>query len=259
VARAHLERRTEERGTPRAGEEPRPEAVAPLASAAQILALQRSAGNHALQTVLGGKKPDRREDEDVGGRTAGELLGDIGRPVGTVLGDIVGGIAGALGGNRISAKDLVGPTWNPNGHFDWGIEWETSGRNGWIVQEVVSDYRFENAGGAVAYGFTPRYWEAWPVDDAGKATPVDHRGNDDWIRSDKGADTKGHWSMRGTVYWTDTDPATQGFAERGVREAGDLLATTSAPTGLGVPRDFRYAQGHWDSTVDKPYHDGSAM
>ncbi len=171
----------------------------------------------------------------------------------------MGGVAGLLGGNRISANDLVGPTFNPNGHFDWGIEWETSGRNGWIVQEVVNTYRIEDAAGAVAYTFTPRYWEAWPVDGAGKATPADWRGNDDWIRSDKGADSKGHWSMRGTVYWTDTDPATQGFVAKGVPEAGDLLATTSAPTGLGVPRDHRYAQGNWDSTAAKPYHDGSAM
>ena len=62
-----------------------------------------------------------------------------------------------------------------------------------------------------------------------------------------------------TKEWTDTDPATQGFVAKGVPEAGDLLATTTAPTGLGVARDHRYAQGNWDSTVAKPYHDGSAM
>jgi hypothetical protein len=245
--------------SPPATPELRPGAITPQA----IMALQSTAGNSATLAALGGKKPDAKPDEAVGGRTAGEFLGDIARPIGTGLGDIVGGIAGALGGNSISTNDLVKPVWTKGGQFDWGIAWVTSGRSGWIVQEVINDYRIQDAAGAaIPSPATPHYWEAWEVDAAGGATPADHRGNDDWQRPDmdasSGGNTSGHWSMRGVVYWADTDPATQGFASGNVPDAGILLSTTTAPTGLGVPRDFRYAQGHWDSTVAKPYHDGSA-
>lgn len=240
-------------------------------TAADVIALQRSAGNQATQAMLarhaglsddapaGGKKPDRKPGEAVGGRTPGEALGDVGRPVGTALGNIAGGIAGALTGISIGTKDLVSPAWTPNGEFDWGIEFTTTGRNGWIVQEIVNTYRVQDkAGATLPSPATPHYWEAWEVDGSGAATPADGRGNDDWQRPDMGADTQGHWSMKGTVHWTDTDPATQGFAAKGVPDAGILLSTTSAPSGLGVARRHRYAQGTWDSTIAKPFHTGSA-
>jgi len=257
--------------SPEAVEERRPEPPAPETLALDrrqltpdaILALQGSAGNAATMAAIGGKKPDRRPDEAVGGRTAGEFLGDMWRPVGTALGDVVGSVAGALGGGSVSTRDLVKPAWTPGGEFDWGIAFDTSGRNGWIVQEVTNTYRIQDAtGGAIPTPATPHYWEAWEVDAAGTVTPADHRGNDDWQRpnmdTSSGGNTKGHWSMEGVVYWTDTDPATQGFASGNVADAGILLSTTTQPKGLGVPRDFRYAQGNWDSTAAKPYHDGSA-
>jgi hypothetical protein len=228
----------------------------------QVLALQRGAGNRATVAALGGKKvglDPEKPTEDIGGRTAGEFAGDMARPVGSFLGDAVGAVAGFLGGNTINADTKVGPKFNPNGHFDWGIQWVTSGRSGWIVQEIVNTIRAEKENGAaLPTGLTPQYWEAWEVDDKGVAEMGDARGNDDWIRADRGDKTKGHWSMKGVVYWTDEDPVKQGFKRGAVRNAGDLLATTTAPSGLGVARDHRYAQGTWDSTVDKPYHDGSA-
>ncbi|MDA0167812.1 hypothetical protein OJ998_01835 [Solirubrobacter taibaiensis] len=229
----------------------------------QILAMQRGAGNQATVAALGGKQaglnPEEQTDVNLGGATAGEAIGDMARPVGSFFGDALGGMAGLLGGNSINATTKIGPKFGDNGHFDWGIEWVTSGKSGWIVQEIVNEFRGEDKDGkALPSGITPQYWEAWPVDDKGKATPVDGRGNDDWIRSNRGAKTKGHWSMKGAVYWTDENPTKQGFKEGAVRNAGDLLATTTAPTGLGVARDHRYAQGTWDSTVEKPYHTGSA-
>ena len=64
--------------------------------------------------------------------------------------------------------------------------------------------------------------------------------------------------MTGGVHFTTTNPATMGFTTTAVPEAGGLLATTSAPTGLGVARLHRYAQGTWDSTGATPTHTGSA-
>ena len=229
----------------------------------QVLRLQAGAGNRAVAGMLGGKKlgmdPKATEQQMLGGRTAGEAAGDVYRPVRTGIGNVVGDIMGAATGISISATSLVGPTWNDNGHFDWGVSFTTSGRSGWIVQEIINGYRAEDAdGAALPTDVVPHYWEAWPVDDAGKVTPIDGRGNDDWIRPDRGDDTQGHWSMRGKVFWTETDPATQGFTAGGVSNAGDLLSTTSEPSDLGIARLHRYAQGTWDSTGFLPTHEGSA-
>lgn len=196
----------------------------------------------------------------VGGRTVGETIGDIARPVGTALGNIVGSIAGALTGISISSTTHSPATWNPQGHFDWRVGFSTTGTNGWIVQEVKNTYRAEdNAGNSVVPAYTPNYWEAWAVDGASNVTPGDAVGNNDyWIRPGLGPTTKGHWSMKGKVYFTTTDPTTQGFTPGGVPDAGILLSTTAQPSGLGIARLHRYAQGHWDSTVATPYHRGSA-
>jgi hypothetical protein len=214
--------------------------------------------------TTGGKKPGGQiqEGEVIGGRTWGEFFGDIGRPIGSALGNVVGSVAGALTGISISSSSLVGPTWNDHGHFDWGAMFKvTGGQAGWIVQEIVNTYRAKDKDGKdVKPAYTPHYWEAWAVDKKGKIDPrfVDARGCDDWVRPGRGDDTEGHWSMKGKVHFTTTDPATQGFTHGGVRDAGGLLATTSAPSDLGVARLRRYAQGTWDSTGDKPTHTGSA-
>jgi hypothetical protein len=52
--------------------------------------------------------------------------------------------------------------------FQWDVNFSTSLRNGWIVQEIVNARnRTTCAGGAIAETLTPHYWEAWWVDGAG--------------------------------------------------------------------------------------------
>jgi hypothetical protein len=270
------------------------EAMAPVLEPASmrpadVLALQRTAGNHAVSTMLaeaaggqarrdqsvggpagamGGLKPSAlaKEENDrsvIGGqvnRTFGETLGDMARPIGVGLGNIVGGVTGALTGVSISSTDVTAATWSPNGNFQWDVGFSTTGTSGWIVQEIVNTYRAEdNTGASVVPAHTPHYWEAWAVDASSTISPSVGAINDMWSRPDLGANTKGHWSMRGKVHFTTTDPTTQGFAAGNAPDAGILLSSTAEPAGLGIARLHRYAQGTWDSTgPGAPVHTGSA-
>lgn len=253
-------------------ERPRTEWVepqqAPRVVAHDLLRLQRGAGNHAVTTMLTGgllpsAEPSDEESEMLGGqtvaRTIGESIGDAARPIGVGLGNAVGAVASALGGDSISTANNAGPTWNPHGSFTWDVGFTTTGVSGWIVQRVSNTYRAEDATGAPSPGAvpTPEYYEAWAVDAGSVVTPSAGATNDMWRRPSKGAASKGHWSMRGTCYFTTTDPATQGFAPGNVPDAGILPSSTAEPTGLGIGRLHRYAQGTWDSTAGVA-HAGSA-
>jgi hypothetical protein len=146
-----------------------------------------------------------------------------------------------------------------HGAFDWKVAFTTSGRSGWIVQEITATRSGTvSGGGAVAAPTTPHYWEAWSVDAAGKVDPGSSDYNDQWSRRAWGAGSKGKWTMGGKVFFTTTDPATQGFTAGGVPEAGILLSTTTAPSGLGAVRLTRHADGEWDSTGATAKHTGSA-
>jgi hypothetical protein len=245
-------------------------APAPRAPADQILALQRSAGNAAVQRMLaddalgaGGLMPGVPVDEtqpEIGVGGFGETVGDIARPIGTGIGNAFGGAVGALTGISISTTTNTGPTWNDHGAFDWRVGIATTGTSGWIVQEVNNTLTGTGAGGGALGGWkpTPKYWEAWEVDAASVVSPAIAADNDYWIRPTYGTGTKGHWSMTGHLYFTTTDPKTQGFVPYGVPDAQMLLSSTTAPTGLGLARLHRYAQGTWDSTGATPTHTGSA-
>jgi hypothetical protein len=213
------------------------------------------------KTAEGGLQPGADPEEDVllGGPQTEEILGDIARPVGTALGEVVGSVAAAVTGISISSTTNVGPTWSDHGRFNWQVGFTTTGKSGWIVQEITNTYRAEDKSGkSVAPVYTPHYWEAWAVDSTSKITPSVGTDNDYWRRPSRGAHTQGHWSMTGSVYFTTTDPATQGFTASGVKDAGILLSSTSAPGDLGIARLHRYAQGTWDSTGAAPSHTGSA-
>jgi hypothetical protein len=240
------------------------------APADQILDLQRSAGNAAVQRMLnadapptGGLLPGLPEGEEDTGVTLGgimDTLGDVARPIGTGVGNAFGSAVGALTGISINSTSNSGPTWNDHGAFDWRVGFSTSATSGWLVQEINNKFEgTDSAGTAIAAGIpTPKYWEAWEVDAASAITPAVGANNDYWIRPGRGNGSKGRWSMTGKVYFTTTDPKTQGFTPGGVRDAGILLSTTSAPTDLGLARLHRHAQGVWDSTSATPTHTGSA-
>jgi hypothetical protein len=227
-------------------------------------AWQTGSGAATSGAMTGGLKPGVSPgdgDEMLGGgRTIGEAGGDAGRVVGTTVGNAVGSTAAALTGISIASTTTTGPSWRDHGNFEWVVGFGTTGRSGWIVQEVVNTYRAQDDAGNDLGGPspTPQYWEAWAVDASGNITPNVGANHDYWLRPDRGNDTQGHWSMRGKVYFTTTDPATQGFTAGGAPDAGILLSSTSAPSGLGVARLHRYAQGTWDSTGATPTHEGSA-
>lgn len=211
-----------------------------------------------------GLKSGVREDEIIRGRTFGESVGDVARPVGTAVGNVVGSVAGALTGINISTTTNSGPTWSNHGAFLWHVGFNTTGRNGWLVQDIVNTaWRAKDAAGnAIANPFTSHYLEAWAVDGSGNVTPSVGADNDYWdqgsFQASLGA-VEGHWATRGKVYFTMTDPATQGFTtNNSATNAGNLLSSTSAPSGLGIARLHRYAQGTWDSTGAAPTHSGSA-
>lgn len=160
----------------------------------------------------------------------------------------------------VSSTTNSGPTWGNHGHFDWRVGFTTSGRSGWLVQEIINTYSGTDSSGTAinTSSVVPHYWEAWAVDSTGKVTPAVGANNDYWIRPGRGTGSKGNWSMKGNVHFTTTDPATQGFTPGGVSNAGILLSTTTAPTGLGSVLLARQANGVWDSTGATPTHTGTA-
>ncbi len=238
------------------------------AAVSSILQAQRLNDNNDDQrsielNSLRGLKAEVREEEILRGRTTDEIIGDIVRPVGTALGNVVTSTAGLLTGISVSTKTTQGPTWRNHGAFVWHVGFNTTGRSGWIVQDLVNTWRAKDArGNAVASPLTPHFLEAWAVDGAGKVTPAIGADNDYWdnpnLQTSYGA-VEGHLSTRGKVYFTKTNPATQGFTKNNpATNAAGLLSSTTTPAGLGMVRLFRYAQSTWDSTKPVPTHFGSA-
>lgn len=210
-----------------------------------------------------GLKSDLDDNKIIRGRTPEEIVGDVARPIGTALGNVITSTAGMLTGINISTKTTKGPTWNSHGAFVWHVGFNTTGRNGWIIQDVVNTWRAKDARSkAVASPLTPHFLEAWAVDSAGKVTPSIGKDNDYWdnpnLKTTYGA-VEGHLATRAKLYFTKTNPATQGFIKNNpATNAAGLLSSTIAPTGLGIVRLYRYAQSTWDSTGSVPIHFGSA-
>ncbi|MDR4513728.1 hypothetical protein [Nitrosomonas sp.] len=210
-----------------------------------------------------GLKPEIENDEIIRGRTTGEIIGDIARPIGTTLGNVAASTAGMLTGINISTATHKGPTWNNHGAFVWHVGFSTSGRNGWIIQDVVNTWRAKDTRcNAVASPVTPHFLEAWAVDGTGKVTPSIGADNDYWdnpnLVTTYGA-VEGHMATRAKLYFTKTDPATQGFIKNNpATNAAGLLSSTTTPANLGIVRLYRYAQSTWDSTGSTPIHFGSA-
>jgi hypothetical protein len=137
----------------------------------------------------------------------------------------------------------------------WKIKWVTSGRSGFLIQEVVSRIRiFDCQSGASIDNplpFTPHYWEVWEVDSSGNMAPTS---DDTWTRHGF-ANSKGEWSVQANVFWvTSLDPA-GGFAKNKVPETGtNMLGTTTAPKNLGAAILTRRAGGKWVCCGDTKTH-----
>ncbi len=226
-------------------------------------------GDSVADNSTHGLKPGVEDNEILRGRTTEEVFLDMVRPAGTALENALIANAGASSGVSVTTIHQKGPTWSGHGAFVWHVDFKTTGRNGWIVQDIVNTWRAKDAAGkSVASPLTPHYLEAWAVDSAGKVTPRQS------IRTAKGPandywDTpnlklyyraaEGHSATMAKVYFTKTNPATQGFIRNNpATNAAGLLSSTTTPAGLGSVRLYRYTQSTWDSTKAVPTFFGSA-
>lgn len=146
--------------------------------------------------------------------------------------------------NRVRTTDTTAPTFGNCRNFRWVVSWNTTLRNGWIVQEIVNQDDIRTCAGHAVGGppNVPHYWEAWRVDARGN---VSNGGSDSWIRGRRPV-TRGTWGLRGRVYTVQSlDPAA-GFVAGSVVTAGALMATTTRPRNLGLVELNRRAGGRWD-------------
>jgi hypothetical protein len=207
---------------------------------------------------LKGGPPGEREAV----RGVGDAVSDAMDVVGTAVGNVVGGVAGLLTGISISSTTNAGPTFGPQGAAMWHVAFSTTGRTGWIVQEIHNTVNGTDGTGAAmtpaSIGLAPDYYEAWSVDAAGTVTPSVGGDNDHWDQGGMGAGSKGHWSTTGKLYWVPGAATPAGMAARAVPNAGMLVSSFAAPPGLGVARLHRYAHANWDATVAPAVDTGSA-
>lgn len=147
--------------------------------------------------------------------------------------------------NRVRTTDTTARTFGNCRNFRWVVSWNTTLRNGWIVQEIVNQDDIRTCAGPAVGGpapNVPHYWEAWRVNARGN---VSNGGSDSWIRGGRPG-TRGTWGMRGRVYTVQSlDPAA-GFVAGSVVTAGVLMATTTRPRNLGLVELNRRAGGRWD-------------
>jgi len=134
--------------------------------------------------------------------------------------------------------------------FRWDVSLNTSLRNGVIIQQIDNAWHPQTCHGAplalpAAQTPTPRYWEAWQVNNAGAVTPAAGTVNDRWQRNFP-ANSRGTWRMTGTFYTVLTLPP--GFAAGNVHDAGILQSTVANPGGdtLGLPAGRRGIGGTWN-------------
>lgn len=163
--------------------------------------------------------------------------------------------------NFVQVRTVNGPTFNActradNVGFRWDVGFRTPLRNGFIVQRVDNLWNENPPPGRPAVRQTPRYWEAWRVDNAGNVTPNQGQINDMWTRITRPG-SHGKWRMSGTLYTVLRLPAAAGFAAGGVPDAGILQSTVTHPSGLGLPEGWlpidrdegtRTIGGSWNCT-----------
>jgi len=148
-----------------------------------------------------------------------------------------------------TASDTAGPpAFSPCGRFVWHVAFRTSGRNGFLVQEIVNTYQVQSCAGVAIPNPhpTPRYYEAWQVDASGTVTPNVGPTNDMWERPAR-PNTKGSWSMTGNVHWAANLEPAAGFGVGNVGDAGPILRSTlTRPTNIANPILTRRRGGTWD-------------
>ncbi|MCJ9429307.1 DUF4157 domain-containing protein [Kordiimonas marina] len=148
--------------------------------------------------------------------------------------------------NYVRVHTRNGPTFTPmnvpiaqNLRFQWDIGFSTSLRNGWIVQRIDNVWNEHVPAGTPHVVQTPRYWEAWQVNNGGNVTPAIGNINDMWTRVLR-VGTHGNWRMRGRLFTVLNLPAA--FGAGAVPDAGILQSTAALSANqqdrLGLPEGF---------------------
>lgn len=149
--------------------------------------------------------------------------------------------------------------------FDWDVAFKTSLRNGFIVQHIQSTWAENPASPSGVAGPVLNYWEAWGVDGRGRIIQPKHpSGGDDKWRRIMHNNTRGAWTMAGTLFTVLNLPAQ--FAAPGtanhVADSGGLRSALNLSAAnidaLGLPEGFSAIQagderarrigGAWDFT-----------
>lgn len=168
---------------------------------------------------------------------------------------------------HVNARDRTACTAATRGRFRWDVDFRTSLRRGWLIQEMRNAREMFNCGGGTpntSIVNEPRYWEAWWVDGSGDVsiptslttpptTTTPAVADDRWFRGIP-ADTRGTWSIRARLYTTLTLPPA-GFGIHNVAEAVDLPSTTTPEPDsddLGPVEARRNESGEWDCCDPDP-------
>jgi hypothetical protein len=136
----------------------------------------------------------------------------------------------------------------------WRVRWSTTGRDGFIVQEINrARHMFPCTKGKARTGQEVKlagdppghFWEAWKVAADGSMTPSN---DDTWILTAL-PNTEGDWNISGKAYWSPTLDPNAGFAIQ--KWDPGQLATLKQPQGLGSAQVTRAKQGTWNCCEDK--------
>jgi len=75
-----------------------------------------------------------------------------------------------------------------------GINWETNGKNGWIIQKITNKFNITDCKGKKLANYNDpllkTYWEAWQVING--VVQGDPRGDDLWAQGENGQGSSGH-------------------------------------------------------------------
>jgi peptidoglycan hydrolase-like protein with peptidoglycan-binding domain len=196
-------------------------------------------GTETLQMIKGLQfRQGIQRDGVIGRQTLGELDS-------LLTGNHVPGTPATTSATTIATTDVQKQDFQPCGDFTWAINWNTDGRNGYIVQEITQVVHVNACDGSPDPVFTPKpshFWEAWRVQTDGGVHGSEP--NDTFSPGLNIIEHGGTWKITSKVFWVDTLETIFRFGA--VDQAGGLLSTTTMPSNLGPALLTRGVAGKWD-------------
>ncbi|MEO7673892.1 MAG: hypothetical protein ABIU09_07425 [Pyrinomonadaceae bacterium] len=123
----------------------------------------------------------------------------------------------------------------------WQTRWQTSATTGYIVQEITTRMSAFGCNGTPLNVPANHYFEAWRI--TGPNT-FDPNAFDYWTIQ-TGANTRGHWTKTGRVFWVPALDPSWNLSSGRVSHAGSLLSGLSA-RDLGTVLLTRTIGGTWE-------------